>query len=59
MAEAENNPITGREIREAELQMTGRPAVATGFIGFVPAVPTSEKPHENAPPNSSGEPPKE
>lgn len=32
--------ITELEIREAELQMTGRPpSGATGFIGFVPATP--------------------
>jgi hypothetical protein len=42
MAEHETRQITEREIREAELQMTGRlPASATGFIGFVPAAPNS------------------
>lgn len=40
MAEPNTKPITERELREAELQMTGRPpASATGFIGFKPAVP--------------------
>jgi hypothetical protein len=38
----ESRQITEREIREAELQMTGRPPEsATGFIGFIPAVPSS------------------
>lgn len=42
MAERETFQITEREIREAELQMTGRPpAAATGFIGFVAAAPNS------------------
>jgi hypothetical protein len=42
MAERETQQITERELREAELQMTGRPpASATGFIGFVPAAPAS------------------
>jgi hypothetical protein len=40
MAERGDRQITEYEIREAELQMTGRPpASATGFIGFVPATP--------------------
>lgn len=40
MAENDTRQITERELREAELQMTGRPpAAATGFIGFVPAAP--------------------
>jgi len=42
MAERESTPITERELREAELQMSGRPpASATGFIGFRPAAPTT------------------
>ena len=42
MAENEPTQITERELREAELQMTGRPpASATGLIGFVPAAPPS------------------
>jgi hypothetical protein len=42
MAENEPTQITERELREAELQMTGRPpASATGLIGFVPAAPAS------------------
>ena len=42
MAENETQQITERELREAELQMSGRPpSTATGFIGFVPAVPAS------------------
>jgi len=42
MGEHEPTQITERELREAELQMTGRPpASATGLIGFVPAVPPS------------------
>ena len=41
MTERKGKQITEREIREAELQMTGRPpSSATGFIGFVPAAPT-------------------
>lgn len=40
MTENGTKQITERELREAELQMTGRPpAPATGFIGFVPAPP--------------------
>jgi hypothetical protein len=40
MAETDNKQIVEREIREAELQMTGRPpASPAGFIGFVPATP--------------------
>jgi hypothetical protein len=40
MADRETSRITERELREAELQMTGRPPPsATGFIGFVPASP--------------------
>ncbi|MGK2939141.1 MAG: hypothetical protein ACSLFR_15255 [Solirubrobacteraceae bacterium] len=39
MTERETPPITERELREAELQMTGRPPVATGFIGFHPVTP--------------------
>lgn len=47
MADNETFQITEREIREAELQMTGRPpASATGFIGFVAAAPGS--PHVSA-----------
>jgi hypothetical protein len=42
MAERQTQPITERELREAELQMTGRPpSSATAFIGFVPAGPAS------------------
>ncbi len=42
MAENETTRITDRELREAELQMTGRPpASATGFIGFVPDTPAT------------------
>lgn len=42
MAENDTRQVTEREIREAELQMTGRPpTTATGFIGFVPATPAS------------------
>ncbi len=59
MAETENNPITGRELREAELQMTGRPAGATGFIGFVPAVPAGHGLGKNAAPKGPGEAPKQ
>jgi hypothetical protein len=41
MADENTQRITERELREAELQMTGRiPASATGFIGFVPAGPS-------------------
>ena len=40
MPDLQTAPITERELREAELQMTGRPpAGAAGFIGFVPAAP--------------------
>jgi hypothetical protein len=56
MADYENRQITEHEIREAELQMTGRPpASATGFIGFVPAAPNSNG-NETAPAaaNNSG-----
>lgn len=43
MAEREKRRITEQELREAELQMSGRPpASATGFIGFVPAAPTTD-----------------
>ena len=42
MTASDNKQITEREIREAELQMTGRPpASPTGFIGFVPASPAT------------------
>lgn len=42
MAENETRQVTEQELREAELQMTGRPpGVATGFIGFVPATPAN------------------
>ena len=44
MPDPQTSQITELEIREAELQMTGRPpSGATGFIGFVPATP-SESP---------------
>ena len=34
--------IINRELREAEIKMTGRPPTsAVGFIGFVPAVPSA------------------
>jgi hypothetical protein len=43
MAEREKRRITEQELRDAELQMSGRPpASATGFIGFVPAAPTTD-----------------
>lgn len=43
--------ITKRELREAELQMTGRPpAGATAFIGFVPATPPGSPAHAATPP---------
>jgi hypothetical protein len=48
MAETENKQITERELREAELQMTGRPPAATGFIGFVPAAPANSSGNNNA-----------
>jgi hypothetical protein len=42
MAENETRQVTEQELREAELQMSGRPpGVATGFIGFVPATPAN------------------
>jgi hypothetical protein len=42
MTQPQTPQITELEIREAELQMTGRPPVgATGFIGFVPNVPSA------------------
>jgi hypothetical protein len=42
MAENDTKQITERELREAELQMTGRlPVAATAFIGFVPAAPAT------------------
>ncbi len=42
MAENETRQVTEHELREAELQMTGRPpTTATGFIGFVPATPAN------------------
>ena len=42
MAENETRHVTEQELREAELQMTGRPPrVATGFIGFVSATPAN------------------
>jgi hypothetical protein len=42
MAENEPSRITARELRAAELRMTGRPpASAMGLIGFVPAAPAS------------------
>jgi hypothetical protein len=42
MSENQNKQIVEREIREAELQMTGHPpASPTGFIGFVPAAPSN------------------
>jgi hypothetical protein len=54
MAERENRRITEQEIREAELQMSGRPpASATGFIGFIPAPPNGAG-DGNQPPASSG-----
>lgn len=43
MADREHRRVTEHEIREAEIQMTGRPpASATGFIGFVPAAPNGK-----------------
>ena len=37
---ASNKQLNERELREAEIQMTGRPPAATvAFIGFVPAPP--------------------
>lgn len=49
MAEKDTKQVTERELREAELQMTGHPpSTATGFIGFVPATPGS--------PNGAGSP---
>ncbi len=40
MAENETQQVTQRDLREAELQMTGRPpAAATGFIRCVAARP--------------------
>ncbi len=45
MPEPHETQITELEIREAELQMTGRPpSGATGFIGFVPATPAPPAP---------------
>jgi hypothetical protein len=42
MADKDTKQVTERELREAELQMTGHPpTTATGFIGFVPATPAS------------------
>jgi hypothetical protein len=55
MAETENKQITERELREAELQMTGRPPVATGFIGFVPAAPGAVSENDNAAPKTSSD----
>lgn len=43
MTDTAKKQITEHEIREAELQMTGRPpATATGFIGFIPATPSAD-----------------
>lgn len=43
MPERESQSISERGIREAELQMTGRPpASATGFIGFRPVAPANQ-----------------
>jgi hypothetical protein len=58
MADNDKSVITEREIREAELQMTGRPpASPTGFIGFVPAAPAGPgaggSPAGTAPPRSA------
>jgi len=42
MAKRDTTQITKRELREAELRMTGPPpAPGTGFIGFVPARPAN------------------
>jgi hypothetical protein len=55
MPERENRRITEHEIREAELQMTGRPpASATGFIGFVPAAPNAGTDGNQRPASSNG-----
>jgi hypothetical protein len=52
MPDPRESQITELEIREAELQMTGRPpSGATGFIGFVPAAPAA--PPAPAPPPAS------
>jgi hypothetical protein len=49
--ESKEQPITSRELREAELQMTGqRPSAATGIIGFVPDVPPGYAPPDGATP---------
>jgi len=51
MSDPHGTQITELEIREAELQMTGRrPSDAAGFIGFVPATPSVPLPP--SPPSS-------
>jgi hypothetical protein len=42
MSDQQTIQITERELREAELQMTGSPPTSgTAFIGFVPSQPPS------------------
>jgi hypothetical protein len=55
MPERENRRITEHEIREAELQMTGRPpASATGFIGFRPVAPNAGTNGNHEPASNNG-----